>query len=105
MPFSIPPDVLHTFFNDLHQISKGELSLSYPHLFSKYCPNVLPSMKESDLENHIVEVREFQERLRNEPIDMQENHGEKRSAEEELTGQRPNYYYYRHSKTYPTTFH
>lgn len=105
VPLSISPEILHTFFNELHQISKGEHALVYPHLFSKYCPVIHPPMKESDLENHILEVKEFQERLRDMPVDMEENHGVKRSADEQITGQRPNYYYYRHSKSYQTTFH
>lgn len=71
----------------------------------RYCPNVLPSMKESDLENHISEVRELQEKLRDMPVDMEENHGVKRTADEQISGQRPNYYYFRHSKSYQTTFH
>lgn len=105
VPFSIPPNVLHEFFNELNNISKGEYSTTYSHLFSKYCPNVLPAMKESDLEDHIMEVREFQERLRDASMETQETHGMKRPAEEQTTGQRPHYYYYRNSRTYPTTFH
>ena len=78
-------------------------------IYFRYCPNVLPPMKESDLESHIMEVKEFQERLRGSVMETQDSQqGLKRSADEQLTGQKPNYYcYYRSSKTYPnpTTFH
>lgn len=60
-------------------------------------------MKESDLENHIAEVKEFQQRLRNNQELPQGNRGLKRSAEDEIV--RKEYFDSRLTNTNQTTFH
>ncbi|XP_022188409.2 CDK2-associated and cullin domain-containing protein 1 [Nilaparvata lugens] len=59
-PFTIQPTELRTFFRNLHFTSSGQYAKLYPELFSRYIANVLPEMREQDLEAHIRELSRLQ---------------------------------------------
>jgi len=62
-PFLIPPDVMSTMCKRLYQLNP-DYSHMEPRLFSNYLPNVLPQMREEDLQTQRESDRLLQESLR-----------------------------------------
>lgn len=62
--FTFSPAELSSFFNKVNQISQGRYAKTFPHMFARYIPNILPPMCESDIQAHINDVAMLQQHLR-----------------------------------------
>ncbi|RZF47198.1 hypothetical protein LSTR_LSTR004907 [Laodelphax striatellus] len=81
-PFTLDPTELRWFFQRLNLASSGQYAKVYPKIFSRYISNVLPKMREQELEAYIEEVKRLQAfwRANMEPRGPQQ--GLKRPAED-----------------------
>lgn len=62
--FTFSPADLSSFFTKVNQISQGRYAKTFPHMFARYIPNILPPMCESDIPAHINDVAILQQHLR-----------------------------------------
>lgn len=72
LPFAIPPAIMSTMCKRLYQLNPDYITVE-PKLFSSFLPNVLPQMKEEDLQTQRESDRLLQESLRAQGWDKEAN--------------------------------